>query len=546
MIVKNSFEQEKKLKQIEKEPKEKPQINLNQKLIKNFSMGDQRNQNHRDNLFRVAYFDISLQGWDKVDIYVKHRSLGAMEILWHEMSVANFKKHYANQKTVYAFVLGATLVFVIFSIFFYASLKNVFYVIYPLFIIISALYQLTLAGFMYEAGLHPAINTLFSFFLPSLGIWLIGYFPIYFYNLNANHKFRRLREATKLFSWLMILLGLITTLYVFNDKVAYIFTLLNFVALVVMSLVTIIAFRMYQIKESGSTYYLLSNVIFLLSLFYFTSASVGIVPADNFWYYSISLGTFFQIVFIGMALAQKTIKIRNENLVYNNLLYEYSKLTFIGQTFINIYHQWKMPLNNISNCIAHVETARDFNDPALHCIYDKNIKEIKENISYINSTTSNYLHYYSNTYQEKSTFKVFEEINFVVGFIDNELSLRAITIRVKCDKMLKLTTYKNFFDNVLMIILENAIRVFERRKIKHPVLDISAFASEGTFCLEIKDNGGGIKHHPIQKIFDKEVSDNSTGIGLYLAKNILAEKLGGEIIAKNSNNGSIFTLTIPL
>ena len=50
---------------------------------------------------------------------------------------------------------------------------------------------------------------------------------------------------------------------------------------------------------------------------------------------------------------------------------------------------------------------------------------------------------------------------------------------------------------------------------------------------------------PIGKIFEKYHSSNdSSGIGLYLAKYVLMENLDGKISVKNTNNGARFIIKI--
>lgn len=66
--------------------------------------------------------------------------------------------------------------------------------------------------------------------------------------------------------------------------------------------------------------------------------------------------------------------------------------------------------------------------------------------------------------------------------------------------------------------------------------------------LIVKDNGGGITIHPIEKIFEPYVStkeqNEGTGIGLYMAKLIIEKSMKGKLEARNENGGAIFTIEI--
>ena len=72
--------------------------------------------------------------------------------------------------------------------------------------------------------------------------------------------------------------------------------------------------------------------------------------------------------------------------------------------------------------------------------------------------------------------------------------------------------------------------------------------------FEIKDNGVGIPEEQIGRVFEKFFrSDNATryqtegtGLGLYIAKNIV-EQLGGKIWFKSIENvGSVFSFSLPI
>jgi signal transduction histidine kinase len=98
-------------------------------------------------------------------------------------------------------------------------------------------------------------------------------------------------------------------------------------------------------------------------------------------------------------------------------------------------------------------------------------------------------------------------------------------------------------------ILDNAVKYTNSGgKIKIKI------SKEGKFLMfEVKDNGVGIPEEQIKRVFEKFFrSDNATkyqtegtGLGLYIAKNIV-EQLGGKIWFKSIENiGSVFSFSIP-
>jgi signal transduction histidine kinase len=97
-----------------------------------------------------------------------------------------------------------------------------------------------------------------------------------------------------------------------------------------------------------------------------------------------------------------------------------------------------------------------------------------------------------------------------------------------------------------MNIISNAKDILLEKNIKNPQIRIYAQKNE-KLCLHIEDNAGGIDDTIINKIFDPYFTtkyEYGTGIGLYMTKMIIEEKMNGTIKVKNSTNGAIFSIEI--
>ena len=90
----------------------------------------------------------------------------------------------------------------------------------------------------------------------------------------------------------------------------------------------------------------------------------------------------------------------------------------------------------------------------------------------------------------------------------------------------------NHFDKLKEFIAEN------------PEITITLLENDN---LQIEDNAGGINEDIIDKIFDPYFTtkfEYGTGIGLYMTKLIIENKMNGSINIKNSYKGAVFTIKI--
>lgn len=99
-------------------------------------------------------------------------------------------------------------------------------------------------------------------------------------------------------------------------------------------------------------------------------------------------------------------------------------------------------------------------------------------------------------------------------------------------------------------ILDNAVKYTD----ENGQINISMEKLETYIKIDIEDNGIGIPSKDIGKIFDRFYRGDSekakkaegSGIGLYLARNILEEQGGGLIVSSEEGQGSKFTILITL
>jgi signal transduction histidine kinase len=96
---------------------------------------------------------------------------------------------------------------------------------------------------------------------------------------------------------------------------------------------------------------------------------------------------------------------------------------------------------------------------------------------------------------------------------------------------------------VITNLIDNAVKFTDQGKVSITVTRIA-----NKIEVEIKDTGSGINSQIMPKLFSKFVttSENGTGLGLFISKNII-EAHGGIIWAENNTGkGATFKFRIPI
>lgn len=224
-----------------------------------------------------------------------------------------------------------------------------------------------------------------------------------------------------------------------------------------------------------------------------------------------------------------------------------SKLAEIGEIFSSIAHQWKTPLVEITAI-------------AQKLFYTKNYKELNEDDSFVNdimkqvkymTTTINDFQNFIMPSSKKVEFNIKEAIKSMLEIVNHNMKYNNIKIDVMVEKNSKLNIlgYKNEFMQSVLNIVNNAKDALKKKDYKNRKIDIKVFNNEeDELFITIKDNGGGILKKNINKIFDSyfTTKENGHGIGLYMSKMIIEDKMGGKISVKNVNDGAMFTIRLDL
>jgi len=234
------------------------------------------------------------------------------------------------------------------------------------------------------------------------------------------------------------------------------------------------------------------------------------------------------------------LRVREEvqrNRVKQQIIYQQAKQAALGELLMHIAHQWKQPLSSLGSINLLNITKLKNGKTITQNEHLDSMQKSEDLISYMAETVDTFKNFYKPQYNDDDFF-IHECVIDVLSIIEATFNFDNIKIFLKSDEKEKTFGNVNEFEQVLFSILNNARDIFNLRKISEPQINIEISNKK----ISISDNGAGIDEDLIKKIFLPNFSTtNSTGIGLYLAKEIIA-KNNATIDVKNIDNGTKFCI----
>jgi signal transduction histidine kinase len=209
-----------------------------------------------------------------------------------------------------------------------------------------------------------------------------------------------------------------------------------------------------------------------------------------------------------------------------------------------IAHQWRQPLNALGIMIQDAKMAYDFGDVDAGYMSSFKDKAMKQ-ISFMSKTIDGFRDFFKID-KEKQNFNISEKISDVISLIEAQFESNNIKLIYNKEKCIA-NGYPNEFMQVILNILNNAKDELVAKKPHNAYVIINVSPKNDECIISITDNAGGIKPDIIERIFDPyfttKAPDKGTGIGLYMAKNII-DKMRGKLYVENSSTGAVFTIKL--
>jgi len=228
------------------------------------------------------------------------------------------------------------------------------------------------------------------------------------------------------------------------------------------------------------------------------------------------------------------------------ILIQQNRQAAMGEALEHIAHQWKQPLNTIGLLIQHLKYSCSHSELTEDFV-NETVTKVMSMLDHMAQTIDVFKNFYKPD-KEKTLFRLKESVDKTLSFIEPAFRQQNIKVVFDVDPDLWAQGYPKEFVQALLIILTNARDAFKERKTANPQLEIKAFAEDKEAIVTITDNGGGIPDNTIGNIFDlyfttREAS-GGTGIGLYMAKNIIEKHMEGHLRVSNVEDGAQFRIEV--
>ncbi len=498
-------------------------------------------------------------------LYVRVKTDGSMQVPMQIKTSKTLFEDSQLSQLLFGFYYGVFMIIFLYNLIMYIYTKENDYLRYLFFIISIVGWQLTLNGFglqyiwsewdwMVEHG---------GAFWISLGLFSTLVFSRYFLQ-TENHLL-----------WIDLLLRVLTVgmfiLLLLSIFLPYgmIIPITAVFAIIIALILWVSGIMTWSIGYRPARFYVVGWSVFLLGTVLLALNKLNMLHGFYLLNYAQQIGSALEMIFLSWGLADRVKLLQDEYVdklsKLNSILQDkvrealeharekdkvmmnQSRLAALGEMIEQIAHQWRQPLNTmalINQDMYIKQQLGQLNDDDFERSHD----QINDNLQYMSRTINDFRNMHMSE-KEEEHFALEEVIEKVISLNDASLKYAHITCSVESAGEHYIKSYKNELLQILMNLIKNSRDAILEREQKDGHINISITEDSRRFTIRFQDNGGGIGEENIKHIFEpyfttKDESKGS-GIGLYMSRAIIEEKLHGSIDVENTDEGVRFTITIP-
>jgi len=247
----------------------------------------------------------------------------------------------------------------------------------------------------------------------------------------------------------------------------------------------------------------------------------------------------------------KLSQVEKEKKQHESFLVQQSKLAEIGEMISAIAHQWNEPLVEMSAIVQDLQLQHQTSSLSKEDI-DTFVNDSMIQIQYMSKTLKDFRDFLKPSVK-KSTFDIKEAFDEVLNILERQIKYSYIDLSIEYDKEnIQVYGYKNEFMQVLISILNNSKDAISKMKkedknFKGKIILLITQTSQKAI-INIIDNGCGVKVLNKEKVFEPYFSTKSkgNGLGLYMSKVLIEEKMNGKIYFADDQKGTKLTIELPV
>lgn len=230
----------------------------------------------------------------------------------------------------------------------------------------------------------------------------------------------------------------------------------------------------------------------------------------------------------------------------DEILMQQSRQAAMGEMIGNIAHQWRQPLNAVGLLVQDLTLSYEYGNFS-KAYLDSSSKKIMQLVRHMSQTIDDFRNFFTPD-KDKCEFDPGQVVERTLTLIEGAMNNKGIRMEMSAQTAPAITGHPNEFSQVLLNIINNAMDALAEAGCSDPCVGVSVGTESGKAVVTIVDNGGGIPEEIMPRIFEPyfttKEQGKGTGIGLFMAKNIVEKSMNGRLTVRNCGAGAEFRIEV--
>ena len=500
---------------------------------------------------RYPAFALEVPGDGRVTVLSRIFTLGPTEPGWMLAGERAFASDSVFEHALWGLFTGAVLTMVLYNFALWRSLRLPMLLAYVVFGSLLLLAAFTVQGGfrVASAGVPLVAFVHASWILATLMTASMVVFAMFFFETR-----RRMPHAHVVLLCLLGVLGVVaaaSVVAVFDWSLYRYTSWMQVVFGVTYLVLVLLAMEALRRGYVGAGYYLIGQgSLFIVNALTIVSFSGGLfIPKVVAFLFP--LGALLDVSFLSLAIGQRLGNFKREFERQRELGIAHSRLATLGKTLGMVVHQWRKPLARQGAALTELDlllagslTAND-----MRRVREVLLPRLSDNLDLLSATMSDF----RRCFEAGGEVREFDPAEVIQRTLDLQLGAESALADLRLEWQVPVRKFLVVNDpalliHVLLILVDNAVEALSDRTVEAPRLIVRLFPQSYGVRIEVEDNAGGIRVEPVEQVFSMFVSEKGgagMGMGLYIARMLIEERMGGMIGVENTDRGARFIVRLP-